>query len=110
MRNVNRAPVFDQEHLARYTMSSVELEREIVGLFLDQLPSLLTSLKTPADANDWSLFAHTLKGSAKAVGAMQVAEIAAEMEHMGPQAGQGMIAELEAAIEAFRAVAARTYG
>ncbi|NJM28961.1 MAG: hypothetical protein HC855_01415 [Rhizobiales bacterium] len=65
MGKVNSAPVFDQEHLARYTMASVDLEREIVGLFLNQLPDLLSHLKAPADAKEWKLFTHTLKGSAK---------------------------------------------
>lgn len=91
-------------------MSSAELEREIVGLFLGQLPGLLANLKAPADAKDWKLFTHTLKGSAKAVGAMQVAEIATAMEDEGPEAGQGSIGALEAAIEAFRAAAAKAYG
>ena len=31
--------VFDRAHLSHYTMQSVDLEREIINLFLQQLPS-----------------------------------------------------------------------
>jgi hypothetical protein len=40
------APViFDRAHLAQYTMDSPELEREIIGLFVAQLPVILDRLQ-----------------------------------------------------------------
>jgi HPt (histidine-containing phosphotransfer) domain-containing protein len=77
-----KAPVlvFDREHLARYTMDSPDLEREIVGLFVAQLPSILDRLFTAKSHDDWRFATHTLKGSAQAVGALQIGEIAKKLE------------------------------
>jgi len=60
--------VFDRGHLVRYTMESPELEREIVGLFVAQLPSILDRLFTAQSSEDWRFATHTLKGSAQAIG------------------------------------------
>ena len=64
-------PVFDREHLARYTLDSPDLEREIVGLFVAQLPSILDHLFAAKSCEEWRFATHTLKGSAQAVGAGQ---------------------------------------
>ena len=40
----DKSLIFDRAQLARYTMDSTDLEREIVGLFVAQLPSILESL------------------------------------------------------------------
>ena len=55
--------VFDRAHLAQYTMESPELEREIVGLFVAQLPVILDQLLNAHSRDDWRIATHTLKGS-----------------------------------------------
>ena len=60
--------VFDRVHLQQYTMDNPQLEREVVDLFLGQLPDILEHLSASVDSKDWRLWAHTLKGSAVAVG------------------------------------------
>lgn len=70
----------DRVHLARYTMGSIELELEVLGLFAGQAPETFASLRTARNAKEWRDAAHTLKGSARAVGAWRVADRAAEAE------------------------------
>lgn len=74
------APVFDREHLVRYTMDSPDLEREIVGLFVAQLPAILDNLFTAKSREDWKFATHTLKGSAQAIGASRIGVIAEQLE------------------------------
>jgi HPt (histidine-containing phosphotransfer) domain-containing protein len=74
------AEVFDQAHLARYTMNSIELEREIIGLFLVQLPATVDMIEEAETAAEWKLATHTLKGAAAAVGAKRLEAIAIELE------------------------------
>ena len=73
-------PVLDREHLSRYTMDCEDLEREIVGLFLAQLPSIVDLLRGAVDEAGWRMATHTLKGSALAMGASRIAEIARQLE------------------------------
>jgi HPt (histidine-containing phosphotransfer) domain-containing protein len=72
------ACVLDLEHLRRMTLDDQALEREVLGMFLKQAGRLVDALaETPAEA---SALAHTLKGSARAIGALRVAEAAAAVE------------------------------
>ena len=72
--------VFDRSHLAQYTMDSPELEREIIGLFVAQLPTILDRLQNVSSGDDWRIATHTLKGSALAVGAYKIGELAKKLE------------------------------
>jgi HPt (histidine-containing phosphotransfer) domain-containing protein len=76
---------FDIEHLRRYTFEDQNLERELLGLFQDQLPGLIERLEKATGHNDWRLASHTLKGSARSVGAPALAALALELEEMGYQ-------------------------
>jgi len=76
----DKSLIFDRAHLARYTMDSTDLERKIVGLFVAQLPSILENLFAARSPDDWRLATHTLKGSAQAIGACRIGEIARELE------------------------------
>jgi HPt (histidine-containing phosphotransfer) domain-containing protein len=68
----------DIEHLQRMTLGDASLEREVLAMFSAQAASLVGSLATlPPDAG---ALAHTLKGSARAIGAFAVADAAAELE------------------------------
>ena len=71
---------FDRSHLAQYTMDSPELEREIIGLFVAQLPGILDRLQNTDSNADWRIATHTLKGSALAVGAYKIGELAKKLE------------------------------
>jgi len=68
----------DIEHLQRMTLGDASLEREVLAMFSAQAVSLvLTLARLPADAG---ALVHTLKGSARAIGAFGVAEAAARLE------------------------------
>jgi HPt (histidine-containing phosphotransfer) domain-containing protein len=68
----------DIAHLRRMTLGDAALEREVLGMFSAQAQCLVKSLATlPADA---AVLAHTLKGSARAVGAFAVGDAAAHLE------------------------------
>ena len=74
----------DHAHLRRYTMGNRELEVEVLQLFAGQAPSTLRDLTEAQTQKAWHIAAHTLKGSARAVGAWQIAKIAADAETAGP--------------------------
>ena len=68
----------DFEHLNRMTLDDAGLEQEVLAMFAAQSASLMAALATvPSDAG---ALAHTLKGSARAIGAFGVAEAAARLE------------------------------
>jgi HPt (histidine-containing phosphotransfer) domain-containing protein len=71
------API-DFEHLKRMTLGDAGLEQEVLAMFAAQSAKLMVALAAvPADAG---ALAHTLKGSARAIGALGVAEAAARLE------------------------------
>lgn len=74
----------DHAHLARYTLGNRPLELEVLQLFTGQAPSTLASLAAATTSKDWHIYAHTLKGSARAVGAWGLASAAEEAEKAGP--------------------------
>jgi HPt (histidine-containing phosphotransfer) domain-containing protein len=68
----------DIAHLRRMTLGDAKLEREVLGMFSAQASHLVKALAVnPADAG---ALAHTLKGSARAVGAFAVGDAAAHLE------------------------------
>ena len=68
----------DIEHLRRMTLGDTSLEREVLAMFSAQAVGLVGGLATlPADAG---ALAHTLKGSARAIGAFGVADAAEGLE------------------------------
>jgi HPt (histidine-containing phosphotransfer) domain-containing protein len=68
----------DLSHLRRMTLGDSALEREVLTMFSAQASRLAGALAAkPADA---PALAHTLKGSARAIGAFAVADAAADLE------------------------------
>ena len=68
----------DFEHLSRMTLGDAGLEQEVLAMFVAQSTTLVGTIAAmPADA---SALAHTLKGSARAIGAFSVADAAARLE------------------------------
>lgn len=94
----------DFEHLKRMTLGDTGLEREVLAMFSGQSASLLGALAAlPADT---AALAHTLKGSARAIGAFAVADAAARLETAIADGADpsGTLAELGDAIAQARAV------
>ena len=68
----------DFDHLKRMTLGDASLEQEVLAMFAAQSTKLIGALAAlPADAG---ALAHTLKGSARAIGAFGVGEAAARLE------------------------------
>jgi HPt (histidine-containing phosphotransfer) domain-containing protein len=68
----------DLAHLRRMTLGDAKLEREVLTMFSAQASHLTEALA--ADPADVGALAHTLKGSARAIGAFAVADAAAHLE------------------------------
>ena len=65
-------------HLQRMTLGDASLEREVLVMFSAQALSLAAALaRLPSDAG---ALVHTLKGSARAIGAFAVADAASHLE------------------------------
>jgi HPt (histidine-containing phosphotransfer) domain-containing protein len=103
------API-DVDHLARMTLGDGALRREVLAMFLRQTGDLLVELA--ARPGEGAALAHTLKGSARAIGAFRVAACAEALEGAIRQGGdpsralaklEAMVAEARASIEAILA-------
>jgi HPt (histidine-containing phosphotransfer) domain-containing protein len=93
----------DIEHLRRMTLGDASLEREVLAMFAAQAVGLVGALASlPADAG---ALAHTLKGSARAIGAFCVGDAAASLEALIRSGGDpaGALAELNEAVARARA-------
>ena len=97
----------DLVHLARYTMGNRSLEREVLRLFCCQSELYVERLRDAEDSAAWQEAAHTLKGSARGIGAWKVAEFAEKaeifaQEHRGDDAVASVDAVAEQVAEANR--------
>lgn len=96
------APV-DMAHLARYTLGDAALEREVLELFCTQSVSYLEQLRAATSHKEWCDAAHSLKGSARAVGAWRMARAAEYIETLRedipPEVRTAQIGELEASLQ-----------
>jgi chemotaxis protein histidine kinase CheA len=100
-------PPLDLVHLARQCLGDHELEAELLGLFRQQARVLTAQL---SDTRLLSLeskakIAHTLRGSALAVGAGRVADAAWRIEELASGAGDQRSAEAPAVAALQSAVA-----
>jgi HPt (histidine-containing phosphotransfer) domain-containing protein len=68
--------LIDRAYLAKFTLGNMALEREILELFRGQMPRLIEQMRSAKTHAEWSLAAHTIKGSASAVGARDLANLA----------------------------------
>jgi HPt (histidine-containing phosphotransfer) domain-containing protein len=107
--------VIDETHLERMTLGDRRLEREVLELFVRQTTIMLGRIagSDPAMA---AASAHTLKGSARGIGAWRVARAAELVE--SAVAGEGGAAAMDeavtelksASLEASAAIGARLSG
>ena len=99
---IGSEPALDLVHLRRFTLGDQALEREILDLFITQAPITLAALKSAIVERDWRIAAHTLKGSARAVGAWPVARIAEYAEGLSrrndPSACESAVQDLADAL------------
>ena len=73
-------PAIDRAHLARMTHGERDLEREVLQLFATQADLLLGAHAAGSPPAAVGALAHTLNGSARGIGAWQVADAAAAVE------------------------------
>jgi HPt (histidine-containing phosphotransfer) domain-containing protein len=89
----------DYAHLRTQAAGDPDVMREVIQLFLMQTEQILDALEVATDAKSWKELTHTLKGSARGIGAFAVADAAARAEAAPLDTGN-----LSALHEAFRAV------
>jgi HPt (histidine-containing phosphotransfer) domain-containing protein len=105
----------DENHLGRMTLGDRRLEREVLEIFVRQTTIILSRI-VGADPALAAAAAHTLKGSARGIGAWRVARAAELLEQTATGDGsEGDISvaidELKAAsLEASAAIAGRLTG
>jgi HPt (histidine-containing phosphotransfer) domain-containing protein len=116
MTDRDRKPtVIDETHLERMTLGDRKLEREVLELFVRQTTIMLGRIVggEPVLA---AAAAHTLKGSARGIGAWRVAHAAELVESAAagegaPSAMEEAVTELKAAsLEASAAIGTRLSG
>ncbi len=75
-----QGPVVDKAHLERMTGGDRELALEVLGLFREQIELWSKLLQPSTDTEDWGNAAHTVKGSARGIGAWQLGELCGQAE------------------------------
>lgn len=71
--------VFDAAYLETYTGGDAQVVAEVLALFQQQAERWLARLDAPGEG--WRDLAHTIKGSAKGIGAQRLGELAGDVEH-----------------------------
>lgn len=80
----------DRTYLARFTMGNAAVEREVLQLFADQAPAYLQQLRDAPANKAWKQAAHTIKGSASAIGAWRLARLAEMAERIDVESDAGL--------------------
>jgi len=99
----------DREHLARFTLGNVELEHEILELFVQETDRLRCQLASASDGESWRRCCHSIKGSARGVGAFELGSLAAEAEALCWPQEPATLARHCAALEAAHARVRRAF-
>jgi HPt (histidine-containing phosphotransfer) domain-containing protein len=113
LRTIENAPALapddrpiDLVHLARTTLGDRSLEREVLQLFDRQSTQLIARMRSAAP-DGLAMLAHTMKGSARGIGAWRVARAAEALECAGcPDDVAGALDQLTAASDEARALIA----
>jgi HPt (histidine-containing phosphotransfer) domain-containing protein len=80
----------DHAYLGRFTQGNAALEREVLELFAGMMPRYLDDLKSAQVNKAWKDAAHTIKGSAAAVGARRLARFAEMAERLDMEAPEAV--------------------
>jgi HPt (histidine-containing phosphotransfer) domain-containing protein len=94
----------DEDHLARMTLGDRRLEREVLEIFMRQSAIMLDRIAS-AEPEIVAAAAHTLKGSARGIGAWRVARAVEHLEHAAGADGRetGLWRDLDEAIDELKA-------
>lgn len=82
--NDDAADPIDLAHLARQTMGDEALKAEVLAMFVEQAGALCDQIAAEAEPRARGDLLHRLNGSARAIGAWQVAELAGRLERAEP--------------------------
>jgi HPt (histidine-containing phosphotransfer) domain-containing protein len=92
----------DFDYLEAYAAGDRQVVSEVLGLFRAQAETWRVRLAEPGA--DWRDLVHTIKGSARGIGATALAEVCERAEHgdpaLAPQV-QAALAEADAAVEGY---------
>ncbi len=80
--------LIDLVHLSKYTLGERSLECELLGLFRCQASVYVDRLEASSSSKDWKDAAHSLKGSARGIGAWAVADKAEVAEQLQDPSGE----------------------
>ena len=83
-RNANpfrTTPPIDLVQLATNTLGNRDLELQVLQMFVSQSTSMMSRLLAEEDRDAGGRLVHTLKGSARAIGATMVAHECEQLEH-----------------------------
>jgi HPt (histidine-containing phosphotransfer) domain-containing protein len=90
--------MLDLEHLSRQTSGDRALERAVLGLFVTEIAEQVQRLRSCLDRRERVETAHAIVGSATAIGAFDVARIAARIGS-AEACTAGEVADLADAVE-----------
>ena len=74
------AAAIDYDHLKIQAAEDLDVMREVLQLFVEHTEQVLNDLEKANDEKAWKQLVHTLKGSARGVGAFALADAAARAE------------------------------
>ncbi len=95
-------PIIDLDHLSGFTDGDLQLEGELLALFLSTSAVYLERMREAlGTGQNWSAHAHALKGASANLGARRVTGLALIAERSEPDAAQ--LEALRAAVEEVRA-------
>lgn len=69
-------PPLDLEHLSKQTFGDKDLESEVLELFLSHSAKSIMQMKTAQTDKDWGEAMHSIKGSARTIGAWTLGHLA----------------------------------
>jgi hypothetical protein len=95
----------DFDYLETFAAGETAVVRDVLQLFLEQAKGWEIGLASP-DAG-WRDLVHTIKGTARGIGARTLGDLAEQAERDGPSAGDAVRRELATAVTEAAAYLAR---
>ena len=100
MEIIDSEPEIDFDHLNQYVGGDISLTKEVFGLFKNQVDMWAKALAADVDDTIWAGLTHSLKGTAKAIGASRLADVCEKAENLigdnaRPAARQVAVEQLE---------------
>lgn len=77
--NSENSPL-DLEHLSKQTFGDKDLEAEVLSLFLGHSAKSVEQMKAATNQKDWGEAMHSIKGSARTIGAWELGDLAEKYE------------------------------